>query len=342
MKYIAWYTEGTVYEEIFKSHLEPTLKEYGLDYEGIPMPNYGSWHSNVAQKPYAILHALKKYEEPIVVIDVDAKITAEPSLFERIKKDEFDIAYHSLDWESWYNRPNRTHKKEILTGTMWFNYNETVLEFLEQWSADTWRSRCADQTTIEMLMKGEWKKLRVCKLPLEYCYSEDTEVLTDQGWKYFYDLDKTEKVVTLNTTKNIVEYKKPIDYYEGSYIGDMYKVKTSRLNLLVTPDHNIYVKNKRLNGEFRGKIKDYPLNSSAYFYKGFPYENHKKDNKTLQLPELIYKKQQYDINTKTTKEINIVKTKKEITTKEFLKFLGWYLTEGWLSNQKGNNYKITI
>lgn len=170
MKYIAWYTENTIYEELFKSHLEPSLQKYELDYEGIPMPNYHRWNSNVAQKPYAILQALKKYKEPIVVIDVDAKITEEPSLFERIKTAEFDLAYHSLDWETWYNRPGKTRTKEILTGTMWFNYNDTVIAFLERWAKDTWRSRCADQTTIEILMKGEYKHLRVCNLPLEYCY----------------------------------------------------------------------------------------------------------------------------------------------------------------------------
>ena len=170
MKYIAWYTKDTIYEEIFKSHLEPSLKKYELDYEAIPMPNYHKWSSNVAQKPYAILQALKKYKEPIVVLDVDCKITEEPALFEKIKKDSFDIAFHHLDWETWYNRPGKTKTKEILTGTMWSNYNETVIKFLEQWAAVTWRSKCADQTTIEPLIKGEYKDLRVCQLPLEYCY----------------------------------------------------------------------------------------------------------------------------------------------------------------------------
>ena len=170
MKYIAWYTAGTVYEEIFKTHLEPTLQKYNLDYEAIPMPNYGRWNHNVAQKPLAILNALKKYKEPIVVLDVDCKITEEPILFERIKTDQFDLAYHSLDWETWYNRPGKETKKEILTGTMWFNYNEKVVSFLEEWAKATWKAKCADQVTIEVLLKGDWKCLRICNLPIQYCY----------------------------------------------------------------------------------------------------------------------------------------------------------------------------
>lgn len=168
MKYIAWYTPG-VYEEHFKTHLEPTLKKYDLDYDTIVLPNHKKWSKNVAQKPKAILEALKKHKQPIAVIDVDAKITAYPDLFERIKVDKFDIAFHRLDWSTWYNRP-RVRKLEILTGTMWFNYTEKVVAFLEEWSEATLKAQCADQVTIEILLKGQWNDLRVCKLPLEYCY----------------------------------------------------------------------------------------------------------------------------------------------------------------------------
>jgi len=170
MKYIAWYTENTIYEEIFKSHLEPTLVKYNLDYEAISMPNYKMWAHNVAQKPLVILNALKKYKEPLVLLDVDCKITAEPTLFKRINVNRYDIAFHQLDWESWYNRPGKTRRKEILTGTMWLNYNDKVLALLEQWHINTWRAKCADQVTLELLMKNDFKDLRVCKLPIEYCY----------------------------------------------------------------------------------------------------------------------------------------------------------------------------
>ena len=170
MRYIAWYTEGTIYEQIFRTHLEPTLKYYNLEYDAIAMPNYNKWHHNVAQKPIVILNALEKYKEPLVLLDVDCKITAEPILFERINSDSFDIACHFLDWKTWYNKPAGETKQELLTGTMWFNYNEKVLALCKKWHQNTWNAKCADQLTMEYLVKNDFKSIRICKLPIEYCY----------------------------------------------------------------------------------------------------------------------------------------------------------------------------
>lgn len=40
----------------------------------------------------------------------------------------------------------------------------------------------------------------------EACYSDDTEVLTEDGWKQFTELNGREKVATLNTETNEIEY----------------------------------------------------------------------------------------------------------------------------------------
>jgi len=149
--------------------LEPTLKKYNLDYEAIAMPNYKRWHHNVAQKPLVILNALEKYKEPLILLDVDCEITAEPTLFNEINPDKYDIGCHFLEWESWYNRPGET-KRELLTGTMWFNYTPKVLALCNEWYKITWASKCADQTPLELLLKGDFKSIRTYELPLSYCY----------------------------------------------------------------------------------------------------------------------------------------------------------------------------
>jgi len=169
MKYVAWYTKDSVYQDIFQSHLEPTLKEYNLDYTVYPMPNYNKWNYNVCQKPSVVLKAIKELKEPFVLLDVDCKITAEPVLFDRIDKDKFDIACHYLDWATWYNRPEET-RKELLTGTMWFNYNQDVVDLCNAWHKVCINNKCADQIPIENLLKAKFNNIRVCKLPLEYCF----------------------------------------------------------------------------------------------------------------------------------------------------------------------------
>jgi hypothetical protein len=169
MKYVAWYTSDSIYEEVFNSHLKPSLEKYNLEYVVYPMPNYKKWNLNVCQKPGAILKALEEIKEPLVVVDVDAKITGEPVLFDRIDPERFDMACHFLDWSSWYNRPNDT-TKELLTGTMWFNYNPDILKLCKIWSDACQRNKCADQKPLEYLLKDTYNHIRVCKLPVEYCY----------------------------------------------------------------------------------------------------------------------------------------------------------------------------
>jgi len=169
MKYVAWYTVDTIYEDIFHNTLEPTLKAYNLDSLIIPVYNHKKWSLNVAQKPWVVYQTLQKLQEPFVLLDVDCKITGEPSLFNQINPNKYDIAYHTLDWHTWYNKPDET-KKELLTGTMWFNYNNTIIAMVGEWYQHCSRNPGADQPPLEYLMKNRYKHLRVLDLPLEYCY----------------------------------------------------------------------------------------------------------------------------------------------------------------------------
>ena len=74
------------------------------------------------------------------------------------------------------------------------------------------------------------------------CVSDDTEILTDKGWKLFIDLDRSESVATLNLESREIQYQKPIAYQEFDYDGTMISISnpSKSLDLLVTPDHGIY------------------------------------------------------------------------------------------------------
>ncbi|ODS41851.1 MAG: hypothetical protein MSIBF_00355 [Candidatus Altiarchaeales archaeon IMC4] len=95
------------------------------------------------------------------------------------------------------------------------------------------------------------------------CYDNETQVLTDGGWKYFRELSGGEKVLTLNSENGETEFNKPTEYQTYDYDGQMYKIrmedpKTGRLDkhlpkqmvsrglpihvgdLLVSPEHKVY------------------------------------------------------------------------------------------------------
>jgi ribonucleoside-triphosphate reductase len=73
------------------------------------------------------------------------------------------------------------------------------------------------------------------------CYNEDTQVLTENGWKYFYEVKKGEKVFTLNPKTNKIELQEPYRFYEYDFEGELYNFKSKKTDLLVTPGHRMLV-----------------------------------------------------------------------------------------------------
>lgn len=75
----------------------------------------------------------------------------------------------------------------------------------------------------------------------ESCYSEDTEILTEDGWKFFKNLEKNEKVITLNPETNEMEYYKPMNYYKYNGSRQMFHQSGKNIDLLVTMQHGLWV-----------------------------------------------------------------------------------------------------
>ncbi len=80
------------------------------------------------------------------------------------------------------------------------------------------------------------------------CFSDDTEVLTDNGWKFFSKLTMTDQILTLNE-KKYMEYHKPFEIIKERYRGELIKFSNYKIDLLVTPNHKMFVK-KRDRGGF--------------------------------------------------------------------------------------------
>lgn len=76
------------------------------------------------------------------------------------------------------------------------------------------------------------------------CYDDQTEVLTDSGWKLFRDLNKSERVATLNLDTSFVEWQTPSSYHVSHYVGKMHHIKARGANFLVTPNHRIVYKSQ--------------------------------------------------------------------------------------------------
>ncbi len=90
--------------------------------------------------------------------------------------------------------------------------------------------------------------------PLEWtCFSDDTEILTKEGWKLFKDVKKDEIVATLNPSSHRLEYQKITGRIVKKHQGEMISISGAgkshqAIDCLVTPDHQMYVKKR--NGQF--------------------------------------------------------------------------------------------
>lgn len=74
------------------------------------------------------------------------------------------------------------------------------------------------------------------------CYSEDTECWTEYGWKRYNELKIGMKVMTYNTKKKKMEMKPIQKIIINHYKGDMHHYTGKNVDCLVTPNHNMIIK----------------------------------------------------------------------------------------------------
>lgn len=84
------------------------------------------------------------------------------------------------------------------------------------------------------IRKSRWAVIR-------NCYDDQTEILTEKrGWQFFADLQPEDKVATLHDGERL-KFEIPSDYYQAPYEGEMIGLYAEGIDLLVTPEHKLWV-----------------------------------------------------------------------------------------------------
>jgi dCTP deaminase len=76
--------------------------------------------------------------------------------------------------------------------------------------------------------------------PLEPCFSDDTEILTYNGWKLIKDVEIGESVLGVDS-KGIASLQPVLRKQEYDYEGKLLHFDGRSVDLMVTPDHRLYV-----------------------------------------------------------------------------------------------------
>lgn len=173
------------------------------------------------------------------------------------------------------------------------------------------------------------------------CYDEETDILTDKGWKNFKDIGDNEVVATLNSQTGKVEYHKINERIQYEYTGNMYKIKNSSIDLNITSNHNVFFKKTdsvyKYNNHTTHLIPiDKVKTSKIMMDKRFKYENKVDDFITIK---------GFDYNRKNRNGEDIIKNSGDLTLnrKDYYKLLAWYISDGSTHyDKKENKYVISI
>ena len=80
------------------------------------------------------------------------------------------------------------------------------------------------------------------------CFSEDTEVLTSEGWKFWGDVTEDDLLATPAVNGESYSFKKPLELIQNDYNGDMIHIHSRDLDMLVTPNHDQFISYYRNGG----------------------------------------------------------------------------------------------
>jgi hypothetical protein len=175
-------------------------------------------------------------------------------------------------------------------------------------------------------------------IEIKDCYDDQTEILTNSGWKFFRDLDKSESVLTMNRSEiyhPFLEYQKPVKWIDDDYSGKMLSIESQNISLLVTPNHNLLISRGLQNPD--GKILE---------WTGFDgikraFRRGKRETVLVKASDIdltkwfkmTHPKSVFKSNRKKQTYFQIGKTK--IPFRKFSAMLAMYISEGYCRNRKG-------
>lgn len=230
-----------------------------------------------------------------------------------------------------------------------YDYEYTELDSMP----DGWRVAFGEQMCQEIMDELVANRMvddyRITQIKEKYgCYDEQTEVLTLDGWKYFKDVTYNDKFATLDNDGETLIYQSATDIIHEQYDGPMYHLENRGVNLLVTPNHKLYVakgsyyyhkhNNEKVLYPFELTYPATYFGCDKRFKKGCVWNGSNNYGDVFEIPG-------YD-HTSYMKINDCMRTchYPSITVDmiAWLKFLGFYVAEGYTNLRHGNGTEISI
>lgn len=151
------------------------------------------------------------------------------------------------------------------------------------------------------------------------CYSNDTEVLTEEGWKRHDMVSISDHVACFDLGSGSWAYDRPSQIWEYDYSGLMHHYRGYTFDCLVTPNHRMVVKPTWLDKKERiGSGKGRPI---KYEDKNWQFIESGDCVSELKIP----------LASEQIQPLIGLKTIKEFDADNALKIIGWWISEGHVS-----------
>ena len=186
---------------------------------------------------------------------------------------------------------------------------------------------CLDRFEIPgltTLIIGQNSKDDTGKKSIFGCYSSDTEVLTDKGWKLHPDVSLDDKVACLDFTvrPHVLRWENPLKLWEYDYTGDMINIKNVSTDIMVTPNHNLFIKqNSKVIPFEKWQLVEASAVPYSFKIKHSAPMAEKGKHRTPQYFKLGFRCKRLPMN-------------------DWLRFLGYWISEGSL-NTVSNQIQLT-
>ncbi len=167
-----------------------------------------------------------------------------------------------------------------------------------------------------------------------FCYDDDSEVLTNEGWKPWPKVDGTEVFGTLNPVSHELEYQRATEVFHADYTGAMYRVRSEQVDLLVTPNHRMWIQRFDAQRAKRGE-QEFAIETAAdILHKRVKYQKHAKwignSPEYVVIPPTYRTYQRADRDKPATR----LYPGASFPIEPFARFLGYYLAEGCVNGHQ--------
>lgn len=161
------------------------------------------------------------------------------------------------------------------------------------------------------------------------CYSDDTEVLTDEGWRLFADLTGDERILSLNPETHAAEWVGHTPAPPNDSYRELIRFHSAKDDILVTPGHNMFA------GSLRRGPGPLPVDGENYHYKF-----------KLVAAEELESRATFSF-TRSVRWIgepvdDVVVVSRRVPADVYARFMGWYLAEGSVSQMGPGSWQIVV